>query len=58
MGARTRLLGPACASSSAAVPTAIQEGSCFPLYGDAVVLGRERGDILFSKTAVSGTPPG
>lgn len=34
----------------------IQEGSCFPLYGDAVVLGRERGDILFSEDGyVSGT---
>lgn len=34
----------------------IQEGSSFPLYGDAVVLGRERGDILFSEDGyVSGT---
>jgi hypothetical protein len=34
----------------------IQDGSCFPLYGDAVVLGRERGDILFSEDGyVSGT---
>ncbi len=33
-----------------------QEGSCFPLFGDAVVLGRERGDILFSEDGyVSGT---
>ncbi|HPH26665.1 MAG TPA: FHA domain-containing protein, partial [Pseudomonadota bacterium] len=32
------------------------EGSCFPLLGDAVVLGRERGDILFSEDGyVSGT---
>ena len=34
----------------------IQEGSSFPLTGDAVVLGRERGDILFSEDGyVSGT---
>lgn len=34
----------------------LQEGSCFPLLGDAVVLGRERGDILFSEDGyVSGT---
>lgn len=33
-----------------------QDGSCFPLFGDAVVLGRERGDILFSEDGyVSGT---
>ena len=24
-----------------------QDGSAFPLFGDAVTLGRERGDILF-----------
>ncbi len=33
-----------------------QDGSCFPLFGDAVVLGRERGDILFAEDGyVSGT---
>jgi pSer/pThr/pTyr-binding forkhead associated (FHA) protein len=33
-----------------------QDGSCFPLIGDAVVLGRERGDILFAEDGyVSGT---
>ena len=33
-----------------------QDGSGFPLYGDTVVLGRERGDILFSEDGyVSGT---
>jgi hypothetical protein len=32
------------------------DGSAFPLLGDAVVLGRERGDILFSEDGyVSGT---
>jgi pSer/pThr/pTyr-binding forkhead associated (FHA) protein len=33
-----------------------QDGSAFPLFGDAVVLGRERGDILFPEDGyVSGT---
>lgn len=33
-----------------------QDGSCFPLFGDAVILGRERGDILFAEDGyVSGT---
>jgi pSer/pThr/pTyr-binding forkhead associated (FHA) protein len=32
------------------------DGSAFPLFGDAVVLGRERGDILFPEDGyVSGT---
>ena len=35
------------------------DGSAFPLFGDAVVLGRERGDILFPEDGyVSGTPDG
>jgi pSer/pThr/pTyr-binding forkhead associated (FHA) protein len=33
-----------------------QDGSAFPLFGDAVILGRERGDILFPEDGyVSGT---
>ena len=33
-----------------------REGSCFPLIGDSVVLGRERGDIMFPEDGyVSGT---
>jgi pSer/pThr/pTyr-binding forkhead associated (FHA) protein len=33
-----------------------QDGSAFPLFGDGVVLGRERGDILFPEDGyVSGT---
>src|SRR5439155_7990851 len=33
-----------------------QEGSAFPLFGDAIILGRERGDILFPEDGyVSGT---
>jgi pSer/pThr/pTyr-binding forkhead associated (FHA) protein len=33
-----------------------QEGSAFPLFGDSIILGRERGDILFSEDGyVSGT---
>ena len=33
-----------------------RDGSCFPLMGDAIVLGRERGDILFPEDGyVSGT---
>ena len=32
------------------------DGSAFPLFGDAIVLGRERGDILFPEDGyVSGT---
>jgi len=33
-----------------------QDGSAFPLFGDAVVLGRERGDLVFPEDGyVSGT---
>jgi pSer/pThr/pTyr-binding forkhead associated (FHA) protein len=33
-----------------------QDGSAFPLFGDAVVLGRERGDVVFPEDGyVSGT---
>jgi pSer/pThr/pTyr-binding forkhead associated (FHA) protein len=32
------------------------DGSAFPLFGDSVVMGRERGDILFPEDGyVSGT---
>ena len=32
------------------------DGSAFPLFGEAIVLGRERGDILFPEDGyVSGT---
>ena len=33
-----------------------RDGSNFPLIGDSVVLGRERGDIMFPKTAMSRAP--
>src|SRR5436190_1490743 len=48
--------GRLCLIIGRAADGKIQEGSSFPLYGDAVVLGRERGDILFSEDGyVSGT---
>jgi hypothetical protein len=48
--------GRLCLIIGRAADGKIQEGSSFPLHGDAVVLGRERGDILFSEDGyVSGT---